>query len=102
MLCMFIIYRVKVPNGLIFESFYRFDKYTALKIKNNRAIVPIGPLGDLNNRIVNFKLNSKYIKVNFNKSKCNVFFIDKNDSIVVEWDFGNNNLKEEDLCRCEY
>src|SRR5690554_4992365 len=52
------------------ESFYRFDKYTTLKIKNNKAIMPIGPLGD------------------------------KNDRIVVESYFRNNNLKEEDLLRC--
>jgi len=80
------------------ESFYRFDKYTTLKIKNNKAIMPIGPLGDINNRIVDFKLNANYVKVN--EGNLTTFFIDKNDSIVVESYFRNNNLKEEDLLRC--
>lgn len=80
------------------ESFYRFDKYTTLKIKNNKAIMPIGPLGDINNRIVNFKLNANYVKVS--EGNLTTFFIDKNDSIVVESYFRNNNLKEEDLLRC--
>lgn len=82
------------------ESFYRFDKYTTLKIKNKKAIIPIGPLGDISNRIVNFKLNADYVKVS--KGDLTTFFIGENDSIVVESYFRNNNLKEEDLLRCGY
>jgi len=83
------------------DSFYRYDKYTTLKIKNNKAVLPIGPLGNVNNEMVKFIINSKYVKVNMNQNRKYVYY-NRNDSLVENWYFGNNNLKEEDLLRCGF
>lgn len=81
------------------ESFYRFDKYTTLKIKNNKAVLPIGFIGEHSTIRSEFLFKSIYVTVNKKQNKKYIFY-SSNDSLVENWDFGNNNLKEEDLLRC--
>lgn len=83
------------------ESFYRFDKYTTLKIKNNKAVLPTGFIGEHPTARNDFLFKTKYINVNKDGNKKYVFYT-SNDSLVENWDFGNNNLIEEDLIRCGY
>ena len=84
------------------DSFYRYDKYTTLKIKNNKAIIPTGPLGDINNDTVNYKIKSKYIQFNIDNNRKIVYSIHNENDIVVDWYLRNNNLKEDDMSKCGF
>ena len=83
------------------DSFYRYDKYTTLKIKNNKAVLPIGFIGEYPTTRSDFLSKSIYVTVNKKKNKKNVFY-SNNDSLVENWHFGNNNLKEEDMSKCGF
>lgn len=83
------------------DSFYRYDKYTTLKIKNNKAVLPIGFIGSYSDKNIKFLLEATYVKVNMNQNRKYVFY-NRNDSLVRRWYYENNNLKEEDMSKCGF
>lgn len=83
------------------DSFYNFDKYTALKIKDNKAVLPIGFVGEHPILRSDFLFKTNYIDVN-KKENTKIIFYSNNDSLVEKWSFRNNNLREEDLLKCGY
>lgn len=80
------------------DSFYRYDKYTTLKIKNNKAVLPTGFLGNESTENNDVIFKSSFISVNINQNNKIIYYIN-NDSIVEDWYFRNSNLKEEDMSK---
>src|SRR5690554_4678329 len=83
------------------DSFYKYDKYTTLKIKNNKAVLPIGFIGSYSDKSIEFILKATYVKVNMNQNQQYIFY-NRNDSLIRRWYYENNNLKEEDMSKCGF
>src|SRR5690554_7615247 len=83
------------------DSFYNYDKYTTLKIKNNKVVLPIGFIGSYSDKSIEFILKATYVKVNMNQNQQYIFY-NRNDSLVRRWYYENNNLKEEDMSKCGF
>ena len=85
------------------NSFYRFDKMSCLKIKNNIATLPTGFIGNDEgyDKRVNAILSTAYIEVNIDNSK-QIYFIDSLGNKFVQdyLYYRSSNLIESDLNRC--
>ena len=81
------------------NSFYHFDKYTALKIENGIATLPIGTCsksdrGALFEKVV-------YVNVNESESHKMIFVNGEKDTIEKSLYYTSSDLKENDMKICD-
>ena len=81
------------------DSFYQFDKYTALKIEKGMATLPIG----LFDKTTEDTLYKNVIRVNINELRSHkmLFITAGNDTIVDSLYYTSVGLKEYDLGICD-
>ncbi len=89
---------IKIDSSNV-DSFYQYDKYTALKIENGMVTLPIGGCGPSNcgpeyESII-------YVAVNENRSHEMRFINEANDTLVRTLYYTSENLKEYDLGICD-
>lgn len=81
------------------DSFYQFDKYTAFKIENGVATLPIG----LFDKTTEDTLYEDVVRVIINESGSHkaLYITEKNDTIVDSLCYTSVGLKEYDLNICD-
>lgn len=89
---------IKIDSSNV-NSFYQFDKYTALKIENGMATFPIGQYA----KTTDDTLYKKYVYVNINEGKSHkmLFINTQNDTIIKQLYYTSSDLKENDLNICD-
>lgn len=89
---------IKIDSSNL-DSFYKFDKYTALKIENGIATFPIGGY----DKSTDDTLYEKVVYVNINEAKSHkmIFVSNQNDTIEHELCYTSVNLKENDMGICD-
>lgn len=82
------------------SSFYRFDKYIGLQIKDGMATVPIGEIGK--GSAEHLKKYS-FVKINEKNNKMIVFYNKNGDSDTLTLDYYHGGISERkfiDICKC--
>lgn len=81
------------------DSFYHFDKYTALKIGNGKAALPIGSYDKSTNDTLFRK--TVYVIINKNANHKMLFISKDNDTLVEPLYYTSVDIKEMDLIICD-
>lgn len=81
------------------DSFYHFDKYTALKIENGIATFPIGSYDKSTNDTL-FK-KTVFVIINKDGNHKMLFISNDNDTIVEQMYYTSVDIKESDLIICD-
>lgn len=81
------------------DSFYHFDKYTALKIKDGIATLPIGTCSKSDRGALYEK--TVYVSVNESKSHNMIFVTAEKDTIEKALYYTSSDLEENDMSICD-
>lgn len=84
---------IKIDSSNV-DSFYHFDKHTALKISNGTATLPLGIVSQLYDDIA-------YVSVNEAGSHKMLFITSANDTISRQLYYTSEYLSEADLSICD-
>lgn len=89
---------IKIDSSTV-DSFYHYDRYTALKIDNGIATLPLG-LYDEN---TDFALLKEVVYVHINEAGSHkmLFIIDENDTITKDLYYTSSYMYEKDLKICD-
>ena len=89
---------IKIDSSNV-DSFYQYDKYTALKIENGMATFPIGQYAKATDDTLYKEI--VYVNINEGKSHRMLFINTQNDTIVKQLYYTSSDLIENDLNICD-
>jgi len=89
---------IKIDSSNV-DSFYQYDKYTALKIENGMATFPIGQYAKATDDTLYKEI--VYVNINEGKSLRMLFINTQNDTIVKQLYYTSSDLIENDLNICD-
>ncbi|MCR4828831.1 MAG: hypothetical protein K5864_05140 [Bacteroidales bacterium] len=84
---------IKIDSSTV-DSFYHYDRYTALKIDNGIATLPLGQYDVEYKEVV-------YVHINEAGSHKMLFIIDENDTITEDLYYTSSYMYERDLKICD-